>query len=258
MLRTILIDDEEQWLDAMDKDLQKYCNKEVEVVAKCSTAITALKAIKQFQPDLIILDVELKEKGEDTNGFELLELVADINFEIIFFTSHPQYALKAFEYSAVHFLWKLNYTDQLVAAIERVRDKRLQKNQLTRQQIESLLYNLKPENVNKCVGLPIGDGFSFTPMMDIVYAEADGNFAFVYLNGGKKLHIAKSLGKLTDLLSDEQETFLRVHDKYLISKYHIQKYKRGDGGEAIMKDNKSIPIARSKKKDFMNWMGLAD
>lgn len=258
MLRTILIDDEEQWLDAMEKDLEKYCSQDVEVVAKCSTALTGLKAIKNFKPDLIILDVELKGKDDDTTGFEMLELVPDINFEVIFFTNHPQYALKAFEYSAVHFLWKMNYTEKLVKAIERVKHKRAHNDQLNRQQIDALLYNLQTENQNKRIGLPIGDGYTFVNMLDIMYAEADGNLAYVYLPEGKKLHISRSLGKLTDLLSNEQEAFMRIHDKFLANKYHIQKYKRGDGGEAIMKDGKSLPVSRRKREEFKKWMGIND
>lgn len=258
MLRTVLIDDEKQWLDAMEKDLQKYCSKDVEVIAKCATAIAGLKAIKTHQPDLIILDVELKNRDENMTGFEMLELVPNINFEVIFFTNHPQYALKAFEYSAVHFLWKMNYTERLVEAIERVKYKRTQNDHLNRQQIDALLYNLKPENLNKRIGLPIGDGYTFVNMLDIMYAEADGNLAYVYLVDDKKLHISRSLGKLTDLLSDEQELFMRIHDRFLVNKYHIKRYKRGDGGEAIMNNNKSLPVARSRKREFKKWMGLDD
>ncbi|MEM1220871.1 MAG: response regulator, partial [Bacteroidota bacterium] len=85
MLRAILIDDEPDCLESLHQDLQRYC-PDVSVEAKCSSGKEGVKAIHKIQPDVLFLDIDMPF----INGFELLELVPNINFEVIFTTAYDK------------------------------------------------------------------------------------------------------------------------------------------------------------------------
>ena len=101
MLRSIIIDDEPQSAGVLKNDLETHCPS-IEVVAICHSAKEGIMTIKKERPDLVFLDIEMPWM----NGFEMLELVGDIFFSIIFTTAHDQFAAKAFRISAVDYLLK--------------------------------------------------------------------------------------------------------------------------------------------------------
>ena len=94
MIKTIIIDDEQNCIDSLAFDLQKHC-KEVEIMETCVSPKQGLLAIKKHKPDLVFLDVQMPWMS----GFEMLELLDEINFAIIFTTAFDQFAAKAFNVS---------------------------------------------------------------------------------------------------------------------------------------------------------------
>ncbi|MEM9982809.1 MAG: response regulator, partial [Bacteroidota bacterium] len=92
MLSAIIIDDEARARRVLEKLLEEYC-PQVQVVAQADDAPQGLKAIKQHHPDIIFLDIEMP----NYSGFQLLDFVEEINFEIIFTTAYQEYAIKAFQ-----------------------------------------------------------------------------------------------------------------------------------------------------------------
>ena len=101
MIKTIIIDDEPYCCDALEVLLQRYC-PEVQVVGICHSGKEAIKAIQEVQPQLVFLDIEMPQM----NGFELLEKLPSISFELIFTTSYDQYAIRAIRFSALDYLLK--------------------------------------------------------------------------------------------------------------------------------------------------------
>jgi len=91
MIKTILVDDEQRGLTSLRKMLEQNC-PEVEIVAECMNADTAKEKILQLKPDLIFLDISMPGK----NGFDLLNEMEEILFELIFVTAHNDYILQAF------------------------------------------------------------------------------------------------------------------------------------------------------------------
>ena len=89
MITTIIVDDETDCCETIAELLQNFC-PEVEVTGIYHNGAEALPAILQRQPDLVFLDVEMPKM----NGFEMLEQLPQVNFDIIFTTSYDQYALK--------------------------------------------------------------------------------------------------------------------------------------------------------------------
>ena len=136
-IRAILVDDEESARDVLENLLMRHC-PQVEVIEKCENVKTALLAIKNYAPDLVFLDIEMPHQS----GFQLLELVDDLNCQVIFVTAYDQHAIRAFEVSAIDYLLKPIDIERLKFAIERVSQKlNLQQQskqlQLLRQTIEN-------------------------------------------------------------------------------------------------------------------------
>ena len=108
MIKAIIIDDEQNCIDSLLFDLQKHC-KEVNVLETCTSPKQGILSIKKLKPDLVFLDVQMPWMS----GFEMLELIDDINFAIIFTTAFDQFAAKAFRISAIDYLLKPIDTNDL-------------------------------------------------------------------------------------------------------------------------------------------------
>ena len=93
MIRSIIIDDEQHCVRALLKDIQQHCPS-IELLDSCYSAKEGIMSIKKNQPDLVFLDVEMPWM----NGFEMLEVLGDVNFSIIFTTAHDEFAAKAFRH----------------------------------------------------------------------------------------------------------------------------------------------------------------
>jgi two-component system LytT family response regulator len=94
MLKTIIVDDEPYCSESLSTLLNRYC-PEVEILAVCNSGAAALKEITSQNPNLVFLDIEMPHM----NGFELIERLPLIHFDLIFTTSYDQYAIKAIKFS---------------------------------------------------------------------------------------------------------------------------------------------------------------
>src|SRR5574339_894542 len=115
MLKALIIDDEPYCCESLATLLERFC-PEVKIAATCYSGTEALAAINECKPDLIFLDIEMPYM----NGFELLEKIPAIDFEIIFTTSYDQYAIKAFRFSALDYLLKPIDREDLQKAVQKV------------------------------------------------------------------------------------------------------------------------------------------
>src|SRR5215213_4852006 len=101
MLRSIIIDDEPHNATILKNDIDTHCPS-VQIVSVCHSAKEGVMSTKKEKPDLVFPDIEMPSM----NGFEMLEMLDQIHFSIIFTTAHDQFAAKAFRISAVDYLLK--------------------------------------------------------------------------------------------------------------------------------------------------------
>ena len=95
--------------------LQQYC-PDISVVAQASGVEEGLREIKEYHPNIVFLDIQMK--GE--TGFDLLNLLPEINFALIFTTAFDQYAVKAFRFNAIDYLLKPIVMNELTEAVNKV------------------------------------------------------------------------------------------------------------------------------------------
>ncbi len=239
-MKAIIIDDEERARTALSSLLFEYC-KNVEVIDTCSNVPDGVLAINKLRPDLVFLDIEMPEY----NGFELLSFFREVDFEIIFVTAYNDYALKAFEVSAVDYVLKPVDIDKLKNAVEKAEKKLNGFDMQVR--LDVLKESFKTEQFNK-IALPVSDGLLFVDTSEIVYLEADGAYTEVWLNNGSKIVVSKKIKFFEDVL-DKRPNFFRSHRSYIVNINFIKKYNRSDN--ALTLDNsKTIIISRDRKAEF--------
>ena len=165
-------------------------------------------------------------------------------------TAYNEYALKAFEVSAVDYLLKPVTISKLQDAIEKAIKTRGQ-NQIL-QSVTTLRENITVNQLQK-IALPLSDGLVFIKIDDILYFEADGSYTHVITNKEKYL-VCKKIKEFHELLTNDSR-FFRVHRSYLVNIQQIKKYSKRDGATLVFENNKVIPVAREKKNEFDGYIG---
>lgn len=240
MLKAIIIDDEEGARFTLSTLLEEYCPS-ISIIAQCSNVPEGVLAINKHTPDIVFLDIEMPEY----NGFELVEFFKIVDFEIIFVTAYSQYAIRAFEVSAVDYLLKPVEIEQLQAAVEKASQKRTQANIMQRLDLMKSTYN--GDEIKK-IALPMSDGLMFVDVAEIILFEADRAYTHVFLKNGSKITVSKPMRTFEDILENRQFIF-RPHRSHLININYIKKYVRGDG--MIFMDNGfALPVSRERKQEF--------
>ena len=247
MIRSIIIDDEPHCIRALQNDLQKNCPS-TEVINTCSSGKEGMLSIKKNNPDLIFLDVEMPWM----NGFEMLELLGDVNFSIIFTTAHDEFAAKAFRISAVDYLLKPIDANDLKAAVQKVEKKMEEGSSL--QHITNLLRNMKQPGSEQKIALPQREGYEFVDVSSIIYCHAEGAYTKVIIDGKKTMLISRTLGDVGELLPPE--IFQRIHHSSLVNVTYISQFLRTDGGYVVLKNGEKLSVSKAKKEMLMARLGL--
>ena len=247
MITATIIDDEPDCCESLVMLLERYC-PEVKVLDICYSAETALQSIKEQEPQILFLDIEMPFM----NGFELLEKLGNINFELIFTTSYDQYAIKAIRFSALDYLLKPVDREDLQKAVQ----KAVQRNHHPLpQQFEMLLQKLKNPAIpiNK-IAIPTMEGFQLIRAESIISCESDSNYTHLFLKDKRKIIASRNLKDIEELLEDFP--FIRVHNSHIVNINEVDKYIKGEGGYLIMSNGSTINVSRSRKELLMKKLSL--
>jgi len=241
MIKAVIIDDIPEAITVLTSDLQAYC-KNIEVIGSANGVVSGAKTIKELKPDLVFLDIQMP----DGTGFDLLEIIGEANFKLIFTTASDEFAVKAFKFSAIDYLLKPIDPDDLVKAVEKID---LQKSPTTR--LDILQNNLV---LPKTLVLNTVDKIHFVEIEDIIRLTSHVNYTDFYLKNGLKIRgISKTLKEFDKLLSDNN--FIRVHQSHLVNANFIKEFLK-QKGEIVLKDDDGtrIPVSTRKKSTLMEMI----
>lgn len=233
-MKAIIIDDEKRARVSLSLLLQEYY-PEVEVVAECENLPEGVKAIRKFNPDLVLLDIEMPGHS----GLELLDFFdeKEINFSIIFTTAYNEYAIQAFKLSALDYLLKPIVPEELVHAISRLeRQKSLQ--------FKALAENIHNETFEK-IAVPSGNSLILIQLSDIIYIKGEGAYSEIYMQDKTNHMVSRNLKNFEELLQKDKR-FIRTHKSYLVNFNEVLSYNKSDGGWLDMKNGSSIPVSSEK------------
>jgi len=239
-IRAVLVDDEKSSLIILQKLLEKHL-PEVKVEATAQSVAEAVEVIDKVKPDLVFLDISMP----DGEGFEVLEKVNYRDFGVIFVTAYDQYAIKAFEFAAIHYILKPIKVEELIEAVRRYQE---QKKQPLDEKIQVLIQSLTKEKPTKLV-LPTSSGVYVIDLDDIVRCESSNNYTTFFLTNGKKIVVSKSIQIYERLLKDSH--FCRIHNKHIVNLKYIKKYVRGRGGYVILSNGEQVDVSEGRKKQFL-------
>lgn len=243
MIKAVLIDDEPLARELVREYLQAY--PQIEVLAECNDGFEGLKAIQQYQPDLLFLDIQMPK----INGFEMLELVDKIPC-VIFTTAFEEYAIRAFEVNAIDYLLKPFSRERFDKALQKMLER---KTEISQELLDNASREV-PAQHNRVV-VKINGRIKIIPVQDIHYLEAADDYVKVVTQEGAFLK-NKTMAFFEKTLDGQQ--FIRVHRSYILN---ISQITRIDPYEketylAVLKDGSKIQVSKTGYPRLKEVLGL--
>lgn len=237
-MNVIIVDDEKNARLALKGILEEHF-PEVTLLDECKDIPEAVKSIRKHQPDLVFLDISMP----GYSGLELFKFFDDeeLNFKVVFVTAYQEYALNAFELSAVDYILKPVRMEALKKAL-----RKLEYHQLMN--IKVLQSHLEPSLPQK-VALQTGDGLIFLKLDDIIYLKADGSYTHFITLDKKKIIVSKKIADFERL--EQMGPFMRIHRSHVVNLNRIQKIMKQDGGVVVMDNGDWLSISSEKKAVLM-------
>ncbi|MGO4288745.1 LytR/AlgR family response regulator transcription factor [Chitinophaga sp. RAB17] len=243
---SIIVDDEDKSRDNLRVLLAEYCPS-VEIAGEANSAATALKLIKQLEPQLIFLDIEMP----GGSGFQLLQsLPVPRNFEVIFVTAYDQYGIAAVKACAIDYVLKPIDALELSGAVEKAITQIIPQQENSR--LRELIANIGKPIAENRIAFPLADKIVFAAPEDIIRLEAAGNYTHVYISGQKKIIVCKTLKEYNDLLTGQH--FIRTHQSHLVNSRKITAWIKTEGGAISMEDGSQVPVSRQRKEEVLKLL----
>jgi two-component system, LytTR family, response regulator len=245
MIRTIIIDDEYNAREFLEKLITRYFPNKFLVLDKCESVDEAILSIEKYNPELVFLDVQMPNK----NGFQLFKELNKVKFEVIFTTAHSEFAIDAIKCSALDYLLKpINYID-LLETIKKYDDKQHKASQ--GEKLKLLLENIDTggSEFNK-IALPTESGFELLKTNAILYCEADSNYCKIVCLDGKNITLSKTLKYIEELLPNS--IFQRIHKSYLVNLNYVTRFSKTNELLVELCNGETLPVSVRKKDEFIN------
>ena len=247
-LRAIIVEDEAPARELLKAFLQRH--DEIELICECADGFSGVKAINENKPDLVFLDIEMPK----LTGFELIELLDEMP-QIIFTTAYNQYAIKAFELSAVDYLMKPFSRERFNEAIQKVFSRISQKEENT-ENIQMLTQKVREESdAIERIFVKTGSKIDVVSVAEIIHIDADDDYVEIF-TAEKKYLKKETMNYLEKNLPEE--IFIRVHRSGIINTNYIEKLERY-GKESylvIMKDGSKVNVSKSRVKELKTQLGF--
>jgi two-component system LytT family response regulator len=233
MIRVVIVDDELPARELLREFLS--ADEDCEIVAECANGFEAVKAVAQYDPDLLLLDIQMPK----LDGFEVLELL-DRSPIVVFVTAHDEHALRAFEVHALDYLLKPLSHERFQQVMDRV--KRAAGHD--RQPVAGLASTLRAKPLQRIVVRGEDGAIQVVPVSRLDYIEAADD-AILLATSGVKLRKQQPISEVAAQLDPDR--FVRIHRGYVVNIERIEKIElyAKDSRVAILRDGTRLPVSRS-------------
>lgn len=214
-LRALIVDDEPLARTALVRLLKR--ERDINLIGQCGDGESAVQAIRQLQPDIVFLDVQMPEM----DGFQVVEAIGAEQMPVtIFVTAFDRYAIRAFDANAVDYLLKPFAADRLARALARARDRCLgRQDKEAAQRLFSLLDSRLQSDYAQRLTVATGGRIVFVPVADIDWIEAEGNYARLHVSR-KVFEVRETLQALMEKLDPRE--FIRIHRSTIVNTRRIR------------------------------------
>lgn len=240
-MKILIIDNELEVRQILVNMVQTWANGNHQILEASSVA-TGLETINTFNPDVLLLDIEL----DDGTGFDILEQLNQPSFQLIFTTAHNQYAIQSIKFSALDYLLKPIDPYDLNEALQKAT---IRLNNNLQSQLNVLLQQLGNNTtvMDKQIVLKDIDKTYFVNMKDILYCEAEGSYTKFYIANSDPIFVSRNLRSYEELLAPAG--FIRTHHSCLVNPTKIKIYDRKtDFGILVLEGGQTVPVSQRKKE----------
>lgn len=241
-VRAVLVDDEP--LARLDLRRLLQAHPRVRVEAECADGFEAVRAVNEFHPDLVFLDIQMPR----LTGFDVVELLRGEALEVVFVTAYDRYALEAFRVHALDYLLKPVSPERLAGALDAFRRRRgggVREWEGLRETREGFRERLVVRD---------GGRVHVVPVREIRHLRAQDDYVLVR-HGGVDLLKNQPLGEIEKDL--DPRTFVRVHRSHLLNVNHLVRLEAytGDTWVATLDDGTRVPVSRAGYRRLKRGLG---
>ncbi len=236
---TVIIEDDENVVLSLRMEIEQNF-PQLHLVGTANSVESGVDLLKKCRPKLIFMDINLP----DGNAFDIFERADAHGAKVIFTTAYSEFAVRAFEMSAMHYLVKPLSQEKIAEAVERFEV------QNGSQMIDEKLTVLKESLMERPqkIMLPSSDGTYICNISDIIRCQAQSNYTMVFFSSKESILVAKNLGKFETLLLDVG--FARPHSSHLVNMKYIKVFHTGLNSILKLTDGTEVPVSSSFRKTF--------
>lgn len=232
----VIVDDEPDAIELLASRLSKLYEN-INIVATYSNWQDALQALRNSKFDILFMDISIPGK----TGINILKLVPDVDYEIIFVTAHDNYAVDAFNLAATGYILKPVDDAELMQAVDKAQERALFKKQARIAEVSGR------QATSGKVAIPHYSGFDYMSYNDIIYLESVNKLTKV-VTIHDEINSTNSLARFQFLI--DEYSFFQTHRSFIINLNHILRYE--SAGVIVMKNKAEIPLSRSARTEFLS------
>ena len=240
-LTAFVVEDIPEALEMLCNDLERH-HPELTLIGRATSVVAAAKQLQIKQPDILFLDIML---GDGT-GFDVLELVPNLNSKVIFITASDEYAIKAFKFSAIDYILKPYSLEDLSTSIQKAMSQITPK----QDQIDVLKEIIKnPYHKPSKISLHTSVRIIIVEIDDIIRCQSDNNYTTFHLKNEQKILVSKTLKYYANILISLG--FIRSHQSHLVNKKYIKEFVKSDGGYLVLNNHFNVPVSARKRSEIL-------
>lgn len=237
MIKALIVEDERYIREGLKAQL-KGISDEITIIGECESVKEALAHCDKMMPDLVFLDINLK----DGTGFDFLNAIEHASFHVIFITAYEEYVLKALRLGAIDYILKPINEEELNEAVQKTMA-------IHQTQIQGRIAVVKNQfaEKNDRIVLRMQDCYQIIDFPELMYCEADGGYTKFFLKDNRSFMVSKPLKEFTNHLPED--IFIRVHQSYLVNVAFIDRYDKSR--YLYLKNGAKIPVSVRKKDNVI-------
>lgn len=253
----VIVDDEEDARDNLRYMLQQCPGNMLQIVGTACNISDAQYIINELRPEVVFLDIDLANE----TAFTLLERLKPIDFEIVFVTAYDEYAIKAFKLNAVDYVVKPIDKDDLQAAIDKLKEKIINKKIIGQysNEYKHIAEEISTKATTQRIIVRNKGTVNLVHFNDVVLIEADRSYSkVIFQKNGMQQNVTMSysIAEYEELLPDSM--FYRVHKSYLVNCRHVTKIVKDEHPYVIVDEQIKVPISRRKYTEFIVFLKSID
>ncbi|NOQ72581.1 MAG: response regulator [Crocinitomix sp.] len=243
-MKIVIIDDEKPARENLKTILNQFFPT-LDVIGEADSVANGVELLSQVKADLVFLDINLF----DGSGFNILQELEEIDFQVIFVTAYSQFAIRAFRVNALDYILKPINVDELKIAVNKAITSEMSN---APSPIQTIVASKTGIFKNERLAIKENDGIRFVDITSILRCKSDNNYTEIHLLDGKKIISSKTLKDYSQILEDFD--FLRIHQSHLVNTKKIKRIIKKDGLFVEMDNGELLQVSRRKKDDLYRKM----